>query len=78
MDKRAERFLEAWFQANIKGRELSSKVTPRVLVRCCRAAARKEGLTMEDLEAVVVDLEQAITDELEIKKSVPPDKGEAA
>jgi len=78
MDERAARFLEAWFQANIAERALSSKVTARVLARCCRAAARKEGLTKEDLEAVVVDLEQAIADELEIKKSLPPAERESA
>ena len=71
MDERAARFLDAWLQANIAERQLGQRITVKGLLKRCTAAARKEGLTLEELNGVVGDLEQAITDELALKKSGP-------
>ena len=67
MTQSAENFMDAWLQANVVERTLNPRITIKGLVRRCAAAARKSGLTIDELEAVVGNLEQAITDELSIK-----------
>jgi hypothetical protein len=71
MSKRAEEFLDAWFQANIADRTLTRRMTLSGLVNRCRTAARKQGVPIPELEEVVGDLEQAIADEITIKKGSP-------
>jgi hypothetical protein len=41
----------------------------KVLAKQCVADAEKEGVTREALEEVVVDVEQAISDELKVAKA---------
>lgn len=68
MSKRAEEFLDAWFQANLVDRALSPRVTLTGLVKRCVTAARKYGVPIQELEEVVGDLRQAIADELAVKR----------
>ena len=72
MSERAADFLDSWLQDNIAERRIGARMTPAGLVRRCISAARKAGLTKEELAAVVGDLQQAINDELAIKNRRTP------
>lgn len=70
MSKRAEDFMNSWLDANIRGRHLAApEESAPILARRCASDANKAGLPLEELEEVVVDIEQAITDELTIAAS---------
>ena len=75
MSKRAEDFMDEWLDANITPRHLKApeKSVP-ILAKRCITAARKSGLSVEEIEEVVCDIEEAIRDELTVAAS----KGEAA
>jgi hypothetical protein len=64
MSKRAEDFMNSWLDANIRGRHLAApeKSAPKK----CATDAKKAGVPLEELEEVVVDIEQAIADELTV------------
>jgi hypothetical protein len=68
----AEKFLDNWLQANVADRPLHPRVTLAGLVRRCRHAARMEGVPMEELKAVVGDLDQTILDEFILNRKPPP------
>lgn len=65
MSKRAEDFMDEWLDANITPRHLKApeKSVP-ILAKRCITAARKSGLTLEEIEEVVCDIAEAINDEL--------------
>jgi hypothetical protein len=67
MSKRAEDFMNSWLDANIRGRHLAApeKSAP-ILAKKCATDAKKAGVPLEELEEVVVDIEQAIADELTV------------
>jgi hypothetical protein len=75
MSKRAENFMDSWLDAKITDRDLAApeKSAP-ILAKKCAADAKKAGVPLEELEEVVVDIEQAITDEL----TLAAPKGNAA
>jgi hypothetical protein len=59
--------MDSWLDANVKNRHLKApeKSAP-ILAKKCAADAKKAGVPLEELEEVVVDIEQAITDELTV------------
>jgi hypothetical protein len=65
MSKRAEDFMDSWLDAKVTDRHLKApeKSAP-VLAKKCATDAKKAGVPLEELEEVVVDIEQAIADEL--------------
>ncbi|MFI0849733.1 hypothetical protein [Mesorhizobium sp. IMUNJ 23232] len=75
VSRRAEDFMDEWLDANIAPRYLNNpeQAVP-ILAKQCIAAARKSGLSVEEIEEVVCDIEEAIRDELTVAAS----KGEAA
>jgi hypothetical protein len=65
MSKRAEDFMDGWLDAKVTDRHLkASQKSAPILAKKCAADAKKAGVPLEELEKVVVDIEQAITDEL--------------
>jgi hypothetical protein len=68
MTDRVHHFIDSWFETNIAGRKLRSGVTVESLRKRCIRDAKLEGISLEDLTAVVVDLEEAIAVELNIKE----------
>ena len=66
MDEAAEAFMDAWLDANVthKHAKRPSAKTIKSLAKCCVADAAAEGFTLDALEEVVVDIEEAIADEL--------------
>ena len=65
MDEAAEAFMDAWLDANVShkhARKPSAK-TIKALAKRCAGDAAAAGIPLESLE-VVVDIEEAITDEL--------------
>ena len=73
MSKRAEEFMDDWLDTNVAPRRVKSpmKAVP-VLTRKCAAGAKKAGVPLDELEdAVVVDLEEAIVDELSVAAPKP-------
>jgi hypothetical protein len=67
MSKRAEDFMDSWLRAKItdRHRKAPEKSAP-ILAKRCATDAKKAGVPLEELEEVVVDIEQAITDELTV------------
>lgn len=67
MSKRAEDFMDSWLRANVtdRHRKAPEKSAP-ILAKRCATHAKKAGVPLEELEEVVVDIEQAITDELTV------------
>jgi hypothetical protein len=65
MSKRAEDFMDSWLDAKVTDRHLEAPESRRRSSRKkCATDAKKAGVPLEELEEVVVDIEQAITDEL--------------
>ena len=66
MDQAAEAFMDAWLDANVthKHAKRPSARTIKSLAKRCVADAAAEGITLDALEEVVVDIEEAIVDEL--------------
>jgi len=76
MDRAAEAFMDAWLDANITHKH-SAKPNPATITKLakkCVADARAQGIALEKLEDVVIDIEQAIDDELNFIASLK-DKG---
>jgi hypothetical protein len=67
MSKRAEDFMDSWLDAKVTDRHLKApeKSAP-ILAKKCATDAKKAGVPLDELEEVVVDIEQAITDELTV------------
>jgi hypothetical protein len=67
MGKRAEDFMDSWLEAKVTDQHLKTpeKSAP-ILAKKCATDAKKAGVPLEELEEVVVDIEQAITDELTV------------
>jgi hypothetical protein len=65
MSKRAADFMDKWLDDKVTARHLKTpeKSVP-ILAKRCAADAKKAGVPIEELETVVADIEQAITDEL--------------
>jgi hypothetical protein len=72
MDEAAEAFMEAWLDANITRRHAKkpSARTVKSLANRCIADAAAQGISLDSLENVVVDIEEAITDELNVIASM--------
>ena len=70
MSKRAEEFMDQWLDAKVTDRHLKApaKSAP-ILAKKCATDAKKAGVPLEELEEVVVDIDQAITDELTLAAS---------
>ena len=71
MNEREEEFMDKWLERNITSSQLKHPppLVAKVLAKRCVADAEKEGVTREALEEVVVDVEQAISDELKVAKA---------
>jgi|EndMetStandDraft_8_1072994.scaffolds.fasta_scaffold23458_4 hypothetical protein len=71
MSEREEDFMDKWLDRNIRSSQLKHPelLVAKVLAKQCVADAEKEGVTREALEEVVVDVEQAISDELKVAKA---------
>jgi hypothetical protein len=68
MEEAAEKFMDDWLDANVsrKHAEQPSADIVKALAQRCIEDAKAAGISLESLEDVVVDIEEAITDELEI------------
>jgi hypothetical protein len=66
MSKAAEAFMDAWLDANVTRRHAKkpSIRTIKALANRCIADANAAGISLHTLEDVVLDIEEAITDEL--------------
>jgi glucose-6-phosphate dehydrogenase assembly protein OpcA len=66
MDEAAEAFMDAWLDANVthKHAKKPSQRTIRALANRCIQDATAAGISLDSLEEVVVDIEEAIMDEL--------------
>jgi hypothetical protein len=67
MNEAAVAFMDAWLEANVTKKYVKepSARTIESLARRCVADAAVEGISLDDLvEDVVVDIEEAIVDEL--------------
>lgn len=66
MDEAAEAFMDAWLDANVthKHAKKPSARTIKALANRCIADATDAGISLDGLEEVVVDIEEAIADEL--------------
>jgi hypothetical protein len=66
MDDAAEAFMDAWLDANVthKHAKKPSARTIKALANRCIADAADAGISLDGLEEVVVDIEEAIADEL--------------
>ena len=66
MNEAAEVFMDAWLDANVtrKHAKKPSARTIKSLAKRCAADAAEEGISLDSLEDVVVDIEEAIQDEL--------------
>jgi len=71
MNEREEEFMDRWLDRNINSSQLKhpEPLVAKVLARRCIADAEKAGVAVEALEEVVVDVEQAISDELKVAKA---------
>ena len=71
MNEREEEFMDKWLDRNITSSQLkhSEPLVAKVLAKRCIADAEKEGVAVKALEEVVVDVEQAISDELKVAKA---------
>jgi hypothetical protein len=66
MDETAEAFMDGWLDANVthKHAKKPSAKTIKSLAQRCKADAADAGISRDSLEEVVVDIEEAIEDEL--------------
>lgn len=66
MEKDAEAFMDAWLDANVsrKHARKPSDRTIKALANRCMRDGSEAGISLERLEEVVIDIEDAITDEL--------------
>ena len=66
MDEAAEAFMDAWLDVNVSRRHAKkpSTRTIKALANRCIADANRAGISLHTLEDVVVDIEEAIADEL--------------
>lgn len=66
MKEAAEAYMDAWLDANVthKHAKKPSFRTIKSLAKRCVADAAAQGVTLEEIEEVVVDIEEAIVDEL--------------
>ena len=66
MEKDAEVFMDAWLDANVsrKHARKPSDRTIKALANRCMRDGSEAGISLERLEEVVIDIEDAITDEL--------------
>jgi hypothetical protein len=67
-------FMEKWLDRNIRSSQLKhpEELVARVLAKRCIADAEKAGVSIKALEGVVVDIEEAIADELRLAKAREP------
>jgi hypothetical protein len=66
MDRAVEAFMDAWLDTNVAHKHSikPNPVTIKKLAKKCVADARAQGISLDKLEDVVIDIEQAIDDEL--------------
>lgn len=73
MATRAEDFMDKWLDENITPLHTNEpELALPILAERCLTAARKSGLTVEEVEEVVCDIEEAIRDELTFRKKRSP------
>jgi hypothetical protein len=77
MDEPAEAFMDAWLDANVthKHAKRASSRTIKALANRCMQDATAAGISLNSLEVVVVDIEEAITDELNFIATMETKKG---
>lgn len=77
MDEAAEAFMDAWLDANVTHRHAKkpSSRTIKALANRCIQDATAAGISLDSLEEVVVDIEEAITDELNFIAAMEAKKG---
>ena len=66
MDEAAEAFMDTWLDANVtrKHAKKPHASTIKALANRCMADATVEGISLASIEEVVIDIEEAIADEL--------------
>ena len=69
MRELVEEFMDKWLDANVRQVHLRhpESLVARALARRCIADAEKAGVGLDALEEVVVDIEEAIGDELQLR-----------
>jgi hypothetical protein len=73
MREDAERFMDLWLDQNVRPTHLNQReaLVAKVLARRCIADAEMAGINVDVLEEVVVDIEEAIADELKLMATQP-------
>ena len=68
MNENAEEFMDKWLDANVKPTHLKrpETIVAKVLAKRCLADAEEAGVDVASLEEVVVNIEEAIVDELRV------------
>jgi len=64
----AEEFMDKWLDENVKPTHLKrpENIVAKVLAKRCLADAKEAGVEIASLEKVLVDVEEAIVDELRV------------
>ena len=64
----AEEFMDRWLDENVRPAHLRrpEPLVAKVLAKRCVADAEKAGMEIADLEEAVVDIEEAIADDLRV------------
>jgi hypothetical protein len=77
MDEAAEGFMDAWLDVNVTHRHAKkpSSRTIKALANRCIQDATAAGISLDGLKEVVVDIEEAITDELNFIAAMEAKKG---
>jgi hypothetical protein len=72
MNDAAEAFMDAWLDANVthKHAKRPTARTIEALAKRCVVDAAAEGISWDSLEEVVVDIEEAIIDELNFMETM--------
>ena len=68
MDEAAENFMDKWLDANVsrKHAEKPDEAVIKSLAERCTADATAKGVSLDKLEEVVCDIEEAIADEINV------------
>jgi len=76
MSERAEAFMDKWLDENVNQTHLKrpEQVVAKMLAKRCLAAAKKDGIPPDELIETVVDLEQAMIDELRVVAAAAAEK----
>jgi hypothetical protein len=71
VNENAEEFMDKWLDENVKPTHLKrpENLVAKILAKRCIADAEAAGVEVASLEHVVVDIEEAIVDELRVAAS---------